>query len=207
MSSDWIDGAKQGALIGTIVLMLAVPGAGSLKPRPAMPVSTAQAQIVLTTAGPAARPTAWFNGEAASTDARRVADWVARSGDNAGLAFAILDKREAAVFVFDAGARLVGASPVLLGAAPGDASVAGIGERPIAAVRPEERTTPAGRFVSRPGKNASGEDVVWVDYDAAVSMHRVRLVRPTRHPRLSRPRPRRRGRNLRPVVTERNGQE
>ena len=90
----------------------------------------------------------------------------------------ILDKRDARVFVFDAGGRLIDSSPVLLGAAAGDESVVGIGQRPIAEVRPEERTTPAGRFISRPGRNASGEDVVWVDYDAAVSMHRVRPVDP-----------------------------
>ena len=31
---------------------------------------------------------------------------------------------------------------------------------------------------SSPGRNASGEDVVWVDYADAVSMHRVRPVDP-----------------------------
>ncbi|MGZ9076247.1 MAG: hypothetical protein ACXW13_10780, partial [Burkholderiaceae bacterium] len=31
----------------------------------------------------------------------------------------------------------------------------------------------AGRFVAEVGMNARGEDVVWVDYHAAVSMHRV----------------------------------
>ena len=56
--------------------------------------------------------------------------------------------------------------------------MAGIGQRPISQVRPEERTTPAGRFISAPGRNASGENVVWVDYDNAVSMHRVRPVDP-----------------------------
>jgi hypothetical protein len=63
---------------------------------------------------------------------------------------------------------------VLLGLARGDASVPGIGERKMSEIRPEERTTPAGRFASEPGRNLSGEDIVWVDYDAAVSMHRVR---------------------------------
>ncbi len=67
---------------------------------------------------------------------------------------------------------------MLLGAAPGDDSVEGIGTRPMAQVRPEEKTTPAGRFVAEAGRNASGEEVVWVDYGAAVSMHRVRLVDP-----------------------------
>ena len=72
--------------------------------------------------------------------------------------------------------RLLGASPALLGVARGDDSVPGIGERPIADIRPEERTTPAGRFVAEMGANANGEDILWVDYDAAVSMHRVRAT-------------------------------
>jgi hypothetical protein len=46
----------------------------------------------------------------------------------------------------------------------------------MADIRDDERTTPAGRFVSEPGRNLSGEDIVWVDYDAAVSMHRVRAT-------------------------------
>jgi len=67
---------------------------------------------------------------------------------------------------------------VLIGAAVGDESVSGIGKRPIALVAPHERTTPAGRFEGEKGRNADGEDVVWVDYDAAVSMHRVRANEP-----------------------------
>jgi len=67
---------------------------------------------------------------------------------------------------------------VLLGLARGDDSVPGIGERKIAEILPFERTTPAGRFVGERGRNASGEDIVWVDYDAAVSMHRVRATNP-----------------------------
>jgi hypothetical protein len=117
-----------------------------------------------------------FDGRRQSPEARHVADWVADSRDNAGAEFVILDKRQATLYVFDADARLRGASPVLLGAARGDDSVPGIGARPIADVLPHERTTPAGRFVAERGHNAQGEDVVWVDYDAAVSMHRVRAT-------------------------------
>lgn len=114
-----------------------------------------------------------------SADARRMADWVAHSHDNGDADFMIVDKRNAKVYVFDAKAKLRAASPVLLGAAKGDDSVPGIGTRPLAEVRPEERTTPAGRFVSERGQNLKGEDIVWVDYDAAVSMHRVRASNPT----------------------------
>ena len=132
-----------------------------------------------------------FSGHEASVDVRLVAGWIAGSADNQHLPFALLDKRDARLFVFDAQARVIGSSPVLLGAAVGDESVAGIGNRAIASVRPEERTTPAGRFVSAPGKNATGEQVVWVDYDAAVSMHRVRPIDPRerRLERLASPEP------------------
>lgn len=164
-------GLRQGVLIGAAAVVMILPPAGLAT----APLRSAQ-QHGEARHGDAR--SADFDGHAASADARRVADWIARSQDNRRVPFVILDKRDARVFVFDAGARLIDSSPVLLGAAPGDDSVAGIGKRPIAQVRPEERTTPAGRFVSQPGRNASGEDVVWVDYDAAVSMHRVRPVDP-----------------------------
>lgn len=124
------------------------------------------------------KPVAQFGAEKASADARYVADWVARSGDNEGAGFVIVDKKLARVFVFNAQARILGSSPVLLGSALGDDSVPGIGSRPIAQVLPQERTTPAGRFKAERGHNARGEDVVWVDYDAAVSMHRVITTNP-----------------------------
>lgn len=120
-----------------------------------------------------------FGHEWPSPDARHLADWIADTRDNEKADFIIVDKRYAKAYVFDAEARLRGASPVLLGAALGDDSVPGIGSRPIAEVRPEERTTPAGRFVAERGRNLNGDDVVWVDYAAAVSMHRVRATKPS----------------------------
>ncbi|HEY8049130.1 MAG TPA: L,D-transpeptidase, partial [Ramlibacter sp.] len=41
-------------------------------------------------------------------------------------------------------------------------------------VPPRERTTPAGRFESNPGVNRQGEHIVWVDYDSAFAIHRLR---------------------------------
>ena len=108
-----------------------------------------------------------------SVDARRLADWVAFNDDNKSANFVVIDKRSALLYLFNGNAQLSAVSAVLLGSALGDDTVPGIGDRPIALVRPEERTTPAGRFVAERGRNARGEDVVWVDYDAAVSMHRV----------------------------------
>lgn len=109
-----------------------------------------------------------------SAAARSVATWVAQSRDNGPASFVIIDKRDARLYVFDPQARLRGSAPILLGAATGDDTVPGIGDRPLSQVRPHEKTTPAGRFVAEHGRNTQGEDIVWVDYDAAVSMHRVR---------------------------------
>jgi hypothetical protein len=119
-----------------------------------------------------------FERERASHEARHVADWVVDSADNRSLPFAIVDKADAKVFVFDALGRLRGAAPALLGQARGDDAVPGIGDRALSSIRPDEKTTPAGRFVAALGGNMRGEDVLWVDYDGAVSMHRVITTNP-----------------------------
>lgn len=114
-----------------------------------------------------------FERESASADARQLADWVVDSGDNHNMPFVIVDKKEAKVFVFHADGRLRGAASALLGLAVGDDSVPGIGERKLSTIRPEERTTPAGRFVAALDRNLHGGEILWVDYDAAISLHPV----------------------------------
>ncbi len=116
--------------------------------------------------------------EPASLETRQLADWVVDSGDNRSMPFAIVDKTDAKVFVFYPDGRLRGAAPALLGQARGDDSVPGIGDRKISSIRPEERTTPAGRFVASLDRNLRGEDILWVDYVAAISMHRVHTNKP-----------------------------
>ena len=106
-------------------------------------------------------------------DARRMADWVVVRHDNGRMPFIVLDKRDARLYVFQADGHLVDQTPVLLGAAHGDDTYPGIGDVPIADVKPYQRTTAAGRFVTRPGLDADHTDVVWLDYDAALAMHRV----------------------------------
>ena len=115
-----------------------------------------------------------FAGEHASADAQRVAQWVMENGDNRGTPFAIVDKKDARLFVFDAGGSVIGASPALLGLAPGDHSLPGVGDRDPTLLLPHELTTPAGRFESEPGRNHTGEAIVWFDYDAALAIHRLR---------------------------------
>jgi hypothetical protein len=126
-----------------------------------------------------------------SDAATQTLSWVKGQRAQTGRPFLLLDKRLAHAWVFDSTARMVGSTPVLLGAATGDESVPGIGEKPIASILPHERTTPAGRFHMEPGKNSKGERIYWVDYDAAVSLHRVRAanVRERRLERLATPDP------------------
>lgn len=122
-----------------------------------------------------------FERERASHEARHVADWVVHAGDNRapanpageGLPFVIVDKKEAKVFVFAADGRLQGAAPALLGIAVGDDSIPGIGDRELSKIRLQDRTTPAGRFVAYLSKDTHGADLLMIDYDLNVAMHRV----------------------------------
>lgn len=167
---DALDAARTGLIVGAAIAVVAIPALLPwLRPGAADPPPVA-------VDAPVRR--ADFGRQTPSADARHVADWIADAGDNAGRPFVIVDKKAAQLYLFDAAARLQDASRVLLGSALGDESVPGIGERPIEQVRPDERTTPAGRFEARLGRNALGEDVIWVDHAAAVSMHRVRLTDP-----------------------------
>lgn len=114
-----------------------------------------------------------FAQERASLDARHIADWIVDSNDNGNLPFLIVDKKNAKVFVFDAAGKIRGAAPALLGMAYGDDSTPGVGQRQLASIPADERTTPAGRFVGHLGRNLNGVGILWVDYDAAISLHRV----------------------------------
>lgn len=114
-----------------------------------------------------------FEQESASQDARQIADWVLDSRDNQDMPFVIVDKKSAKAFVFDPAGQIMGASAVLLGVAVGDDSSKGVGQRKLTSIPAAERTTPAGRFVGSLSNNLSGKGVLWIDYDAAISLHRV----------------------------------
>jgi hypothetical protein len=115
-----------------------------------------------------------FGGEAASPDATLVANWVVATGDHEAHPFIVVDKKAAHAYVFTPEGRLEDSAPVLLGAAVGDEIVPGSGAKSPEQMHPHEKTTPAGRFLAEPGTNADDEEVIWVDYDNAISMHRVR---------------------------------
>jgi hypothetical protein len=172
---DILVGLGQGAAVAAFALALLYAFLGSGIRRQAASASSAALTVV---AQPSIARRLDFGAVDAPGDVSQVAAWVVREADNGSRAFAIVDKRRAQVYVFAADGRLIGTSPVLLGYAAGDLTVTGIGNKAIEDVKPHERTTPAGRFQSAPGRNTLGDEVVWVDYDAAVSMHRVRATNP-----------------------------
>jgi hypothetical protein len=132
-----------------------------------------------------------FGQEAASPESRKLADWVIDSANNGKLPFMIIDKVQARVYMFDAQGQLRGAASALLGLAVGDHTVPGIGQRKLSSILPAERTTPAGRFVASLDRDIHGHEVLWVDYDSALSLHRVVTGQPRerRAERLASPSP------------------
>lgn len=132
-----------------------------------------------------------FGQEVASHETQKLADWVVDSANNGKRPFIIIDKIHAKVFVFDAQGHLRGNAAALLGAAVGDDSVPGIGQRKLSSILPHERTTAAGRFVASLDRDLHGKELLWVDYDTALSLHRVVTGQPKerRAERLASPTP------------------
>ena len=134
--------------------------------------STAKKEAKETKPGPLAD----FRGEAAPDEVVHVANWVSYTRNNKKKAFVVIDKKKARMWVFDPQGKLRSDTPVLLGKAIGDTTAPGVGNKPLSQLKEEEKTTPAGRFLATPGKNTRGHDIIWIDYDAAVSMHRLLKV-------------------------------
>jgi len=132
-------------------------------------------------AGAPAPDSAASSAKHASATARLFAGWVIASSDSHGLPFIIVDKMNAEVLVFYPDGRLRGAAPALLGLAIGDDSVPGIGQRKLSSITLKERTTPAGRFVASLGNNLGKKNILWVDYDSALSLHRVITTKSREH--------------------------
>lgn len=103
----------------------------------------------------------------------RVADWVAASGDNRSLPYAIIDKANASLSLFDAKGKPLADVPVLIGIAVGDEATPGVGSKTLAEIGPAEKTTPAGRFLTKFGLPFRKERILWVDYATSVAIHPI----------------------------------
>lgn len=108
-----------------------------------------------------------------SPEAQRVIDWVVLSQDNHALPWAVIDKQNASLFLFDGKGKPLGAVPVLIGIAPGDDASPGVGNKRLADLGPAEKTTPAGRYLAKFGLPVGRERVLWVDYATSVALHGI----------------------------------
>ena len=110
-------------------------------------------------------------GQDVSDTVIELAGWVVASKDSQGYPFAVIDKAAAQILVFGGDGRLRGAAPGLFGSAVGDHTAPGIAGLALREIPGRDRTTPAGRFVGGFGPSIDAGRVLWVDYDAAVSIH------------------------------------
>lgn len=122
-------------------------------------------------------PLADFGKVDAPADVVHVANWVSYTRNHGKHGFILIDKKQARVYVFSPKAKLRSHAPVLLGKAVGDSTAPGVGDKSLAQLAEDEKTTAAGRFPAYLGKNTHGDDVIWIDYDSGLSMHRVRKVK------------------------------
>jgi hypothetical protein len=172
---EFFGSVQRGLLLGAAILALVLPPSGAVYRKPGPPERLALQHE------PVRPRLAVFGSLMPSPDVRQVANWAVYTRDHKNKSLIIVDKKDAKIYVLDPSGRVQATAPVLLGSAIGDDTVPGVGSKPIPQVLPEERTTPTGRFVAEMGMDTRGEDVVWVDYDAAVSMHRVLTTNPSEH--------------------------
>jgi len=146
----------------TMLLALAGPAlAASVPKRAPASVAPAKKKTEITAEAPP------------SVAAARVADWVVASRDNGALPYAIIDKKAASLFLFDAKGKPLARVPVLIGIAEGDEATPGVGTKNLAEIGPAEKTTPAGRFLAKYGFAAGRQKVLWVDYANSVALHPI----------------------------------
>lgn len=167
--------APQAALAGGAASGAAAKAAASTKSRKAKPPKRSRTK--------AAKPV-----EAAplllppqSEPASRMIAWIAAEHDNAGLPYVVIDKQAASLLLFSATGDFLGQAPVLLGVGVGDDSSPGVGAKDLADIGPAERTTPAGRFVSKFGRAFGHQRVIWVDYANSVAIHAVITTHKSEH--------------------------
>lgn len=141
----------------------------------ALAIALAVGSVGVASAEDAAQPAAAVDelpqGQEVSDTVIGLAGWVVATRDSEGYPFAVIDKTAAQVLVFGGDGRLRGAAPALFGSAVGDHTAPGVAGLALREIPGRDRTTPAGRFIGGFGPSIDAGRVLWVDYDASVSIH------------------------------------
>ena len=141
---------------------------------PALAAPSPEASTLPSAQGDASLPVA------PSAEVQRVSRWIRETGDNGGLPYLLVDKANARVYSYSRAGQLQGDAPVLLGMAKGDRLLVP-NSATMSVMRPEQRITPAGRFISRLGIDSHGKELLVLDYDASFSLHPVIKGKPYEH--------------------------
>ncbi|ASQ90737.1 hypothetical protein CHL67_07185 [Prosthecochloris sp. GSB1] len=109
----------------------------------------------------------------ASDEVQKTYRWIEKERDNRKLPFAIIDKKNAHIYVFDDKGKIIDTGPVLLGIAKNDQIDPKTLKKPLSSIGKEDRVTPSGRFQSVIGPDHRGKQVLWVDPQFAIALHPV----------------------------------
>ncbi len=114
--------------------------------------------------------------ESASEEVRKTVKWIKKRKDNMKLPYAIIDKKNAHIYIFDPKSKILDSGPVLLGIAKADKIDPKTLNAPLSAIGKNDRVTPSGRYRSIIGKDHKGKEVLWVDTKYAIALHKVANV-------------------------------
>lgn len=115
----------------------------------------------------------YFDQVPASSQLIKLTSWIIETGDNQNAPYLIIDKAHAQLLIFHSDGTLAATTPVLLGLAVGDKLALNTSQQTLAKIKPADRITPAGRFIMEFGHDLHGQDIVWIDYAASISLHRI----------------------------------
>lgn len=114
-----------------------------------------------------------FSASSASEAVKQAVDWIQDRRDNRYLPFAIIDKNNSGIFVFDTKSKFLASGPVLLGIARYDRIDPKTLNSSLSKIAADQRVTPSGRYWAILGKDHNGKEMLWIDPEYAIALHPV----------------------------------
>jgi hypothetical protein len=102
-----------------------------------------------------------------------ILSWIRNNNDNKSKPFALIDKKNAKIFVFNAEGQPVASGPILLGITKRDHLDPNTMYASNDELAVDNRVTPAGRFQVKNGRDLHRKELLWFDYSNALALHTV----------------------------------